>query len=55
MGSFNIHGSNFGEAFGMTLPTGGPAHSACVGFGLERLAYAFLCRHGADPADWPAF
>ncbi|MFC9606470.1 hypothetical protein ACFTTN_23820 [Streptomyces niveus] len=55
VGSFNIHGSNFGEAFGMTLPTGGPAHSACVGFGLERLAYAFLCRHGADPADWPAF
>ncbi|MEV0256053.1 hypothetical protein AB0H82_17550 [Streptomyces sp. NPDC050732] len=54
-GSFNIHGEKFGEGFDVRLPGGGPAYSGCVAFGLERLAYAFLCRHGVDPADWPAF
>lgn len=53
VGSFNIHGSKFGEAFGITLPGGATAYSGCIGIGLERLAYAFLCRHGIDPSDWP--
>ncbi|SFD53125.1 hypothetical protein [Streptomyces aidingensis] len=53
VGSFNIHGTKFGEAFGITLPDGTPAHSGCIGIGLERLAYALLCRHGIDPRDWP--
>ncbi len=53
VGSFNIHGSKFGEAFGITLPGGAPAHTGCIGIGLERFAYAFLCRHGIDPSAWP--
>ncbi len=55
VGSFNLHGSLFGEAFDITMPGGGPAYSGCIGIGLERIAYAFLCRHGIDPADWPEF
>jgi seryl-tRNA synthetase len=53
VGSFNLHGSKFGEAFGITTSGGAPAHSGCVGIGMERIAYAFLCRHGIDPSDWP--
>jgi seryl-tRNA synthetase len=53
VGSFNLHGDRFGAAFDIRLPGGGTAHSACVGFGLERLAYAVLCQHGVDPRDWP--
>ncbi|MBM7776556.1 seryl-tRNA synthetase [Actinokineospora baliensis] len=53
VGSFNLHGQFFGESFDITGPAGGPTASGCVGFGLERLAYAFLCQHGADPAGWP--
>jgi seryl-tRNA synthetase len=52
-GSFNAHGEKFGSAFAITLPGGGTVNTACVGFGLERLTYAYFCQHGADPADWP--
>lgn len=52
-GSFNFHERFFGTAFGIT-GEGQAVHTACAGFGLERLAYAFLCRHGLDPARWPA-
>lgn len=54
VGSFNLHGSKFGEAFNISLPDGSPAYSGCIGIGLERIAYAFLCRHGIDPSAWPA-
>jgi seryl-tRNA synthetase len=53
VGSFNLHGTKFGEAFDIRTPDGSPAYSGCIGIGLERIAYAFLCRHGIDPADWP--
>lgn len=53
--SFNLHGPKFGKAFGITTADGAPAYSGCFGIGLERVAYAFLCRHGLDPAAWPAF
>jgi seryl-tRNA synthetase len=53
VGSFNLHGQFFGESFGIDGPDGSPVASACVGFGLERLAAAFLCQHGTDPAAWP--
>lgn len=51
--SFNRHDRHFTEPFGIGLADGGDAHSACVGFGLERLAYAVLCQHGIDPSTWP--
>lgn len=52
-GSFNLHETFFGDTFGITRPDGGAAHTGCLGIGLERLAYAFVCRHGLDPARWP--
>lgn len=53
VGSFNLHGDHFGTAFGIRH-AGEVAYTGCVGFGLERLAYAFVTQHGTDPARWPA-
>ncbi len=53
-GSFNLHGTTFGAPFRISLPDGTPAHSACVGVGLERIGYALFCQHGPDPDNWPA-
>ena len=51
--SFNLHGPFFGDAFEITLPTGEPATTACVAFGLERWLLAFLVRYGPDASGWP--
>lgn len=51
--SFNVHGTTFGEPYAITLPNGEIAHTACAGFGLERLAFAFFCQHGTDRRHWP--
>ncbi|MEV5409724.1 hypothetical protein AB0K60_12915 [Thermopolyspora sp. NPDC052614] len=51
--SFNHHERFFGESFGIQDEAGEPVFTGCAGFGLERLAYAFLCRHGLDAANWP--
>jgi len=51
--SFNFHERFFGEAFDLTLPNAGALFSGCVGFGLERFAFALLCQHGTNPARWP--
>lgn len=52
-GSFNYHTDFFGKAFDVAVAEGGPMHSVCVAFGLERWVYAFLAQHGDDPAGWP--
>lgn len=52
--SFNYHRDHFSERFGLTSETGGPVHTACLGFGLERITLALLRRHGFDPDTWPA-
>jgi seryl-tRNA synthetase len=52
VGSFNLHGSHFGEVFDISHDAA-PTHTGCVGFGLERLAYAFVTQHGVDPDKWP--
>lgn len=36
--SINRHGDFFGQRFGLALPDGRPAHTACVAFGLDRWA-----------------
>ncbi|MCL4257074.1 MAG: hypothetical protein KJZ53_00940 [Anaerolineales bacterium] len=54
VGSYNYHQDFFGRHLKITLPDGKPAHTGCVAFGLERLAYAFLAQYGLDPAKWPA-
>jgi seryl-tRNA synthetase len=53
IGSANWHKDHFGGAFGFTAD-GAPAHTACVGFGLERIALALIHAHGPVPARWPA-
>ena len=30
------------------------AHTACLGFGLERITLALVRRHGLDQDRWPA-
>jgi seryl-tRNA synthetase len=51
--SFNFHEGFFGDAFDIRRPDETRIHTACVGFGLERFALAFLAQHGLDPAEWP--
>jgi seryl-tRNA synthetase len=52
--SCNWHRDHFGHAFGIQTADGRPAHSACVGFGLERIALALFRKHGFTPDRWPA-
>ncbi|MFD8379997.1 hypothetical protein ACFV2X_15850 [Streptomyces sp. NPDC059679] len=54
VGSFNFHDDLFGRRFRIDHGTDGPVRSGCVGFGLERLVYAFLCQFDTDTAEWPA-
>jgi hypothetical protein len=53
VGSYNYHQDFFGRNLNITLPDGSPAHTACVGYGLERIAYAFLAQYGFDRKQWP--
>jgi seryl-tRNA synthetase len=52
--SFNYHQDHFGHLFGIRTGEGEVAHTACVGFGLERIALALFKTHGPVIADWPA-
>ncbi len=51
--SCNYHLDHFGHAYGIQTTDGEPAHTACMGFGLERVALALFRAHGFDPARWP--
>ena len=51
--SLNYHQDHFGDAFGIDTADGAVAHTACVGFGLERIALALYRRHGLERAGWP--
>jgi len=52
--SFNCHEAHFGEVFGIHTHDGAVAHTACLGFGLERVVMALFKTHGFDPKTWPA-
>ena len=52
--SANCHRDHFGETFGLSTSDGATAHSACVGFGMERIALALLVTHGLETDSWPA-
>ncbi len=43
----------FGQKWGLTLADGSTAFTACVGFGLERIALALFAQHVLDVAQWP--
>lgn len=51
--SCNHHQDHFGGAFGINTESGEPAHTGCVGFGLERITLALFKVHGLELADWP--
>ena len=51
--SSNYHLDHFGTEFNITTADGKPAHTACVGFGLERITLALLKKHGFDVDKWP--
>ncbi len=52
--SCNYHQDHFGSAFDIATPDGKTAHTACVGFGLERITLALFKAHGLDITRWPA-
>jgi seryl-tRNA synthetase len=51
--SFNYHQDHFAAAYGITMQDGSGAHTACLGFGLERIALALFNAHGFEPRAWP--
>lgn len=51
--SFNYHQDHFGSTNGIVLADGGVAHTACLGFGHERIVLALLRIHGLDVEAWP--
>ena len=54
VGSYNYHQDFFGRNLNISLPDDAPAHTGCVAFGLERIAFAFLAQFGLEPDKWPA-
>jgi len=51
--SCNYHQDTFGRAFEIRNARGSLAHSACVGFGLERIVLALFKHHGFTVDGWP--
>lgn len=51
--SFNYHTDHFGKPFEIRTADGEIAHSACLGFGMERCTMALFRTHGFDPEKWP--
>jgi seryl-tRNA synthetase len=53
--SFNYHQDHFTGVYGIEVEAEDrTAHTACLGFGLERITLALLRKHGLDPDAWPA-
>lgn len=50
--SSNYHGLNFSKNFKIKRNSKF-IHSGCIGYGLERFAYAFFGQHGYDNTKWP--
>jgi seryl-tRNA synthetase len=52
--SFNYHRDHFAGTYDIRLADGELAHTACLGFGHERVVLALLRTHGLDAQRWPA-
>lgn len=52
--SSNCHLDHFGKEFNIKTTNGKDAHTACIGFGLERISLALFKKHGLDPDQWPS-
>ena len=51
--SFNYHGEHFSSKFAIRSDAATLAHTACLGFGLERIVMALFKTHGFTPRAWP--
>ena len=51
--SSNCHLDHFGRPFGIESFDGQVAHTACFGFGMDRITLALVYRHGTRPDAWP--
>ncbi|MDF2988058.1 MAG: hypothetical protein K0R50_3568 [Eubacterium sp.] len=51
--SFNFHEHFFAKRFNIHESAEQYICTGCVGFGIERFAYAFVCQHGLDKRNWP--
>jgi seryl-tRNA synthetase len=55
LASFNYHQDHFSSIYGIEMDGADTiAHTACLGFGLERITLALVRRHGLDQEHWPA-
>ncbi len=52
--SLNYHQDHFALLFDIRTSDGVPAHTSCIGFGLERITLALYRAHGIDRTRWPA-
>src|SRR3954454_8576691 len=52
--SFNYHQDHFSGLYGIDTADGGQAHTACLGFGHERIVLALFNTHGLQVGTWPA-
>jgi seryl-tRNA synthetase len=53
LASFNHHRDHFATIYGLKLAGAEVAHTACLGFGHERIVLALMRTHGLDPESWP--
>jgi seryl-tRNA synthetase len=52
--SFNYHQDHFSSVYGIEIEAADrTAHTACLGFGLERITLALVRRHGLEQDRWP--
>jgi len=51
--SFNYHQQHFSSKFDIRTAPDVLAHTACVGFGMERIVMALFKAHGFEPTTWP--
>lgn len=52
--SCNYHQDHFAAKYEILTFNGEVAHTACIGFGVERIVLALFAKHGLDPAKWPS-
>ena len=51
--SCNYHREHFGTVWNIRDADGATAHTACVAFGMDRLALALFAAHGMELGAWP--
>jgi seryl-tRNA synthetase len=51
--SFNYHQDHFSSKFNIRTDPDTLAHTACLGFGMERIVMALFKTHGFEPISWP--